>query len=162
MKNGGVGKVKDVERLSNEVSSMRRELDDVKDSGVIVIGATNRPDSLDAALIRPGRLDKLIFTPPPSKEERSKLFENNLKKAPLSENIDFVKLGEMTQGYTGADITNICRQAKMEALESSVSETGENVVTEEILEKLVKSTRPSAPSIVIGRYLTFLTTHGKR
>ncbi len=139
-----------------------RELDDVKDSGVIVIGATNRPDSLDAALIRPGRLDKLIFTPPPSKEERSKLFENNLKKAPLSENIDFVKLGEMTQGYTGADITNICRQAKMEALESSVSETGENVVTEEILEKLVKSTRPSAPSIVIGRYLTFLTTHGKR
>ena len=76
--------------------------------------------------------------------------------------MDFNKLGEMTPGYTGADIANICRQVKMNALEQSLSAESEVKIGMNDIAKIVQSTRPSAPSIVVGRYLSFLATYGER
>ena len=98
-----------------------QEFDKIKDSGVVVVAATNRPDVLDPALLRAGRLDKLIFVAPPDKDSRAKIFDENLAKVPLSDDIDLDALAGITEGYTGADIANICRQAKIDALETSVA-----------------------------------------
>ncbi len=144
-------------------STILEELDKIK-SGVevVFVAATNRPSSLDPALLRAGRFDKLIFVPPPSKEDRAKIFELNLKKAPLADDISFDNLAAMTQGYTGADIANICRQIKMEALERSLSSSSEEKITNDDIIKVIKSVKPSAPSQVIGLYLEFLERYGKR
>ncbi|MGC8662164.1 MAG: AAA family ATPase [Candidatus Micrarchaeia archaeon] len=139
------------------------ELDGLKAaSNIVLVGATNRPDSLDSALLRAGRFDKLIFVPPPNEEQRSELFSLYLKKAPLEEDIDFNKLGNETPGLTGADIANLCRQVKMNALEASVTQQKEVKISMKDIEELIEKTKPSAPSMVIGKYLSFLSTYGQR
>lgn len=139
------------------------EFDKIKQtSGVVVVAATNRPDMLDPALLRAGRFDRLIFMPPPDEDSRARIFELNLEKAPLSGDIDFNKLAQATEGYTGADIANICRQAKLNTLEASLASGKEiKIGTGDILALLQKA-RPSAPSLVLGRYLTFFSKYGKR
>lgn len=139
------------------------EFDKIKQaSGIVVVAATNRPDVLDPALLRSGRFDRLVFMPPPDEESRAKIFELNLGKAPLSSEIDFAKLAQATSGYTGADIANICRQAKLNTLEASLASGTElKIVMNDIL-ALVQKSRPSAPSIALGRYLNFFSKYGKR
>ncbi len=85
-------------------------------SNVVVIGATNRPDILDPALLRPGRFDRLIYVPPPDKEARKEIFKIHTRNMPLAEDVDLDKLAEITEGYTGADIEAVCREAAMIAL----------------------------------------------
>ncbi|MEM4064252.1 MAG: AAA family ATPase [Candidatus Micrarchaeaceae archaeon] len=139
------------------------EFDGLKnDYNIVVVGATNRPDVLDTALIRAGRFDKIIYIKPPEKEERAKIFELNLKNAPYEKNIDFEKLGEMTQGFTGADIANVCRQVKMNVLERSLQGGGDELITFDDIAKVIQNTKPSAPSQAISRYLTFLALYGQR
>ncbi|MDE1855651.1 MAG: AAA family ATPase [Candidatus Micrarchaeota archaeon] len=139
------------------------ELDGLKSEfNIVLVGATNRPDMLDTALLRPGRIDKIIYTAPPNAEEREQIFRLNLEKVPIKGAIDFAKLSSMTQGYTGADIANICRQVKMNALEESLRQSEEAGVSMEMLSKLVENTKPSAPSLVVGRYLSFLAKYGQR
>jgi len=140
-----------------------QELDGIKSTrSIVLVGATNRPDALDPALLRSGRFDKLIFVPPPNEEQRAELFQLYLKKAPLAEDIDFQKLGNMTPGFTGADIANLCRQAKMNALEKSVTMHSEVKISMADLIALIEKTKPSAPSMVMGKYLSFLSTYGQR
>jgi transitional endoplasmic reticulum ATPase len=139
------------------------EFDKIKDAtGIVVVASTNRPDVLDPALLRPGRFDKLIFVPPPQKADREKLFEQNLKKIPLSSNFDFGKLADLSDGFTGADIANICRQVKINALQASISKGGEAKVGMSDVTKILDKAKPSAPPSVMGRYMTFLSEYGKR
>jgi len=72
------------------------------------IGATNRPDILDEALIRPGRLDQLIYIPLPDMGSRLNIFKAVLKKTPIANNVSFKFLSELTDGFSGADITELC------------------------------------------------------
>ena len=83
--------------------------------GVIVIAATNRPDIVDPALLRPGRFDRLLLVPPPNEEGRRRIFEVHTRKMPL-EDVDLGVLARKTHGYTGADIENLCREAGMAAI----------------------------------------------
>lgn len=139
------------------------EFDKLKDTAnVVVVAATNRPDVLDPALLRPGRFDRLVYAPAPDKQGRAELFQQYLEKAPLAEDIDFSKLAEETEGYTGADIANICRQVKLNTLESSLAEGKELEISAADIHALIRKARPSAPSIVLGRYLTFYNRYGKR
>ncbi len=139
------------------------ELDGMKDAtGVVLVGTSNRPDALDPAILRAGRFDKLIFIPPPEKEDRQRIFEQNLKKAPTSDDIDYAKLADMTVGYTGADIATVCKQAKLGALEKTLAAGQEAKIAQADIEKVLQKVRPSAPSIVIGRYMTFLSRFGSR
>lgn len=140
-----------------------QEFDKIKQTtGIIVVAATNRPDALDPAMLRAGRFDRLIFTPPPDKENRAKMFEFNLKKAPCGSDVDFSKLAEITEGFTGADIANICRQAKLNALELSLVSQKEMQLTMKDIVALLQKAKPSASSIVLGRYLAFFSKYGKR
>ncbi|MGC8547834.1 MAG: AAA family ATPase [Candidatus Micrarchaeia archaeon] len=146
------------------VGEFLEEFDRLKSEGdnIVVVAATNRPDTLDPALVRAGRFDKLIYVQPPDSNDRIELFKKYLGKAPLAQDIDFNKLAEMTAGYTGADIAGICRQAKMNALEKSAGGEAETPITMQDLTDLIKGTRPSASSAVLSRYLMFISKYGKR
>lgn len=78
---------------------------------VFVIGATNRPDQLDSALMRPGRLDQLIYIPLPDLESRKAIFRANLKNSPVDSSVDIDALARSTERFSGADITEICQRA---------------------------------------------------
>lgn len=84
------------------------------------IGATNRPDILDEALIRPGRLDQLIYIPLPDKPSRVSVLKAVLRKSPIHPNINFEFLGDLTEGFTGADITELCQRATKAAIRESI------------------------------------------
>lgn len=84
------------------------------------IGATNRPDILDEALIRPGRLDQLIYIPLPDKPSRANIFKAVLRKSPVAPNISIEFLSDLTEGFTGADITELCQRATKAAIRESI------------------------------------------
>lgn len=97
------------ERIVNQLLT---ELDGITIlKNVVVIGATNRPDILDTALIRPGRFDRLIYVPPPDRKARLEIFKVHIKEMPLARDVDLDKLAERTEGYTGADVEAVCREA---------------------------------------------------
>jgi len=80
---------------------------------MIVIAATNRPDIIDPAMLRPGRFDRLIYVPPPNEESRQEIFKIHTKEMPLADDVDVQTLARETKGYTGADIVALCREAGM-------------------------------------------------
>ncbi len=82
-----------------------------KSSGIIVLAATNRADILDAALTRPGRFDRKIIVPLPDSEGRKELFNNYLKNKKVENDIDINQLGELSSGFSGADISNLVNEA---------------------------------------------------
>ncbi len=82
-------------------------------TGVIVLAATNRPDVLDKALLRPGRFDRHIYLELPTKEERQEIFEVHLRPLKLSKNVDRELLAKLSPGFSGADIANICNEAAL-------------------------------------------------
>ncbi|KAL5721329.1 Cell division control protein 48 E [Ranunculus cassubicifolius] len=87
---------------------------------VFVIGATNRPDIIDSALMRPGRLDQLIYIPLPDEASRLSIFKACLRKSPVSKDVDLNALAKYTQGFSGADITEICQRACKYAIRENI------------------------------------------
>jgi len=85
------------------------------------IGATNRPDILDDALIRPGRLDQLIYIPLPDKGARKNILKAVLRKSPIAPNVSFDFMAELTDKFTGADITEMCQRAAKAAIREAIS-----------------------------------------
>jgi len=98
------------------VSQLLTELDGLEAlEDVVVIATTNRPDLIDSALLRPGRLDRHVHVPVPDEEARRKIFEVHTRNKPLAEDIDLDDLAARTEGYVGADIEALCREASMAA-----------------------------------------------
>jgi len=87
---------------------------------VFIIGATNRPDIIDPALLRPGRLDQLIYIPLPDEASRLQIFKACLRKSPVSKDVDLRALAKYTQGFSGADITEICQRACKYAIRENI------------------------------------------
>ena len=87
---------------------MLTEMDGLEDlKGVVVIGATNRPDVIDEALLRPGRFDRILEVPFPDKEARRDILKIHTRRKPIDNTVDMEKLVELTNGFTGADIAAI-------------------------------------------------------
>ncbi|EHQ35950.1 CDC48 family AAA ATPase [Methanoplanus limicola] len=110
------------------VSQILTELDGLEElKDVIVLGATNRPDMLDEAMMRPGRLDRIIYVPPPDITGREKIFEVYLKDARdlLATDIGVKELVEKTEGFVGADIEMIVREAKLGAMREFIAAMAE-------------------------------------
>jgi transitional endoplasmic reticulum ATPase len=107
------------------VSQILTELDGLEElNNVVVLGATNRPDMLDEALLRPGRLDRMIYVPPPDREGRKKIFEVYLRNREiLANDVDIDELVERTEGYVGADIEALVREAKISAMREFIAMT---------------------------------------
>ncbi|MCC6024835.1 MAG: CDC48 family AAA ATPase [Desulfurococcaceae archaeon] len=111
-----------IDRIVNQLLT---ELDGIQPlRRVTVIAATNRPDLLDPALLRPGRFDKLIYVPPPDLKARIEIFKVHTRKIPLEEDVNLEELARLTEGYTGADIAAVCREATMIALREVYATTG--------------------------------------
>uniref|UniRef100_A0A0V0G2R0 vesicle-fusing ATPase n=1 Tax=Triatoma dimidiata TaxID=72491 RepID=A0A0V0G2R0_TRIDM len=87
---------------------------------VFIIGATNRPDIIDPAILRPGRLDQLIYIPLPDEKSREAIFKANLRKSPISPDVDLAYIAKMTHGYSGADLTEVCQRACKLAIRQSI------------------------------------------
>ncbi|WP_456468288.1 CDC48 family AAA ATPase, partial [Archaeoglobus sp.] len=104
---------------------------------VIVIGATNRPDSLDPALRRPGRFDREIEIGVPDKEGRKEILEIHTRKMPLAEDVDLEELAELTNGFVGADLEALCKEAAMHALRRVIPEI--DIEAEEIPAELIEN-----------------------
>ena len=105
------------------ISQMLTELDGLEDlKGVVVIAATNRPDIIDEALLRPGRFDRMLEVPPPDRDARKQIFQIHTKKKPLNSDVKLDKLVEMTDGMTGAEIAAIVNTAAMTAIKEHVTQ----------------------------------------
>lgn len=103
------------------ISQLLTELDGLEVlSNVIIIAATNRPDIIDPALLRPGRFDRLLYIPPPDKEARIQIFNIHTSKKPLAEDVTIDILANQTEGYTGADIAALSSAAVMLALREHI------------------------------------------
>jgi len=99
------------------VNQLLAEMDGIQTlKNVVVIAATNRADILDPALLRPGRFDRIIFVPPPDRKSRLQILKVHVRKVPLAEDVDLEKLADMTEGYSGADLEALVREAVMLAL----------------------------------------------
>lgn len=99
------------------VDTLLTEMDGLRDlKNVLVIGATNRPDIMDPALLRAGRFDRIIEIPVPDEAARLEIFKVHTKKMPLDKTVDLSAFAKITDGHTGADIENLCREAGMEAI----------------------------------------------
>ncbi|MGE5863449.1 MAG: CDC48 family AAA ATPase, partial [Nitrososphaerales archaeon] len=104
------------------ISQFLTELDGLEIlTNVVVIGATNRPDIIDAALLRPGRFDRILYVPPPDRESRLQIIKIHTKKKHLAEDVNIDKLADNTEGYTGADIASLSSAALMLALREHIS-----------------------------------------
>ena len=88
---------------------------------VTIVAATNRPDMMDKALIRPGRLDRLFYVPLPDAGTRHKVLEVHTRRKPLGEDVDLSALVELTEGYSGAEIASVCNEAALKALEEDIT-----------------------------------------
>lgn len=110
---GGAG-----DRVLNQILT---EMDGMNaKKNVFVIGATNRPDQIDPALLRPGRLDQLIYIPLPDEGSRSSILKSALRKSPVAAEVDLDYMAKVTQGFSGADLTEICQRACKLAIRESI------------------------------------------
>ncbi|GMH36902.1 hypothetical protein BSKO_04775 [Bryopsis sp. KO-2023] len=126
------------------VTQLLTELDGVKDRGhVIVIAATNKPDALDSALLRPGRFDRLVYVPPPDVKGREAILRVCLRKMPTEIGLDLEGLAGNMDGYTGADIAAVCQEAGLVVLDEDLNGS---VVASRHLSKALQVVPPSAPS----------------
>jgi transitional endoplasmic reticulum ATPase len=104
------------------ISQLLTELDGLEIlTNVLVIAATNRPDIIDAALLRPGRFDRLLYVPSPDRDSRIQIIKIHTKKKPLADDVNIEKLADHTDRYTGADIASLSSAAVMLALREHIS-----------------------------------------
>ena len=103
------------------ISQLLTEMDGlVSLEDVVIIAATNRPDIIDPAILRPGRFDRLIYVPEPDEKSRSEIFKIYTKKMPLAKDVNLKQLVILTKKYSGADIEALCREAGMNALRRDI------------------------------------------
>ena len=123
------------------VASLLTELDGVESlRDVVVIGATNRPDLVDPAMLRPGRLERLVYAPPPDAEARGLILKAAAKTVPLADDVDLAEVGQRTEGYSAADCAALVREAALTAMRESMEAT---TVTAAHLAAALERVRPS-------------------
>ncbi|TKJ17543.1 AAA family ATPase [Candidatus Woesearchaeota archaeon B3_Woes] len=135
--------------IESVVNQILTELDGLETlNDVVVLAATNRPDIIDSALLRPGRFDRLILIPIPDKKTREEIFKVHTKGMPL-EGVDIKKLVERTEGYTGSDIEALCREAAINALRKDMNS---KEVTMANFENALKEIGPSVTKNIEKKY----------
>ncbi len=135
------------ERVLNQMLAEMDGLEDLND--ILVIGATNRPDMLDPAILRPGRFDKILLVGAPEEEGRLNVLKIHTKKMPLAKDVDLVDISKKTTGYTGADIEALVRESAMIALRES-KETKQ--VRGKHFSEALKKIRPSVSKPLLEVY----------
>ncbi|XP_076296684.1 ATPase family gene 2 protein homolog A isoform X1 [Lasioglossum baleicum] len=136
------------------LAQLLTELDGVTALGsVTLVAATNRPDKIDKALLRPGRLDRIIYVPLPDHETRQEIFDIKLRNMPINEDVNIQDLVEITEGYSGAEIQAICHEAAMKALEEDLNAA---IITKEHFKAALAIVTPRTPTSLINLYNSYL------
>jgi len=144
------------------VGQLLDEMDGISElKQVVMIAATNKPERIDPALLRPGRFDKIILVPPPLFESRKAMFHLNLEGIPLEKDFNFDVLAGRTEGFTGADIASICQEAKMELVRSRLKGK-KPVLTMELMDGIISKRRPSVTVQHLQTYIKFMEEYGER
>ncbi|MFW9958361.1 MAG: CDC48 family AAA ATPase [Candidatus Odinarchaeota archaeon] len=142
------------------VNQFLAELDGMQSlQNVLVIGATNRADIIDPAALRPGRFDTVVFVPPPDRDARIEIFRVHTRKMPLADDVSLEKLADLTDGYSGADIENLVREAAMTAVRSDWKT---KPVHMKHFKAALEETRPSISQEDIKRFLELAEQVKKR
>jgi len=137
------------------VGELLSNMDGIKEfKGVVVLAASNRPWEVDPALLRSGRFDYLIYIPPPNEKARKEIFWVHLGGIPTAE-LELDELAQLSEGYSGADIAAVCREAKLMAIREKIGKIGEGLVTMEHLKKALSKVNPSISKDLIAKYEQF-------
>ncbi|MEM0156759.1 MAG: VCP-like ATPase [Thermoplasmataceae archaeon] len=126
--------------------------------GVVVLAATNRPDIIDTGLLRAGRFDKIIYIPPPDAESRLKILQVHTREMPLAKDVNLKEIAQKADGYVGADLENLCREAGMVAYRENPDATE---VAQKHFMSALKIIRPSIDEEVIKFYQNLADSMGK-
>ncbi|HDN62994.1 AAA family ATPase [Candidatus Bathyarchaeota archaeon] len=136
------------------ISQLLTEMDGIETlENVVVIAATNRPDIIDPAILRPGRFDRLIYVPEPDEKARLEIFKIYTKNMPLAEDVDLAELAKRTKHYSGADIEAVCREAAFFALRRDINASK---ITKEDFENALKKVPPSITPDMENWYKSFM------
>ncbi|UKK01201.2 cell division cycle CDC48-like protein/transitional endoplasmic reticulum ATPase [Theileria orientalis] len=166
----GVSGQEAADRVINQILT---EIDGINvKKPIFIIAATNRPDIIDPAILRPGRLGKLIYIPLPDSKSRENIFKAALKNSPVSPDVDIAEMADSLEGYSGADIAEICHRAALEAIRESIEaeikrkrplEKGEKdpvpYITKKHFQIALKNSRKSVEKNDIELYETFKNKH---
>lgn len=133
------------------VNALLTEMDGLQNlKNVVVLGATNRPDIVDPALLRPGRFDRIIKIPVPDEKARLEILRVHTRRMPLSKDVSLEEIARRTENYTGADIEGLCREAGMVAIRRGKNEIGKDEFEEAL--KTVKATITKKQIEMIERF----------
>ena len=144
---GGIGEPQVTERVVNTILAEMDGLEELQ--SVVVIGATNRPNLIDPALLRPGRFDELIYVSVPDVEGRRRILGIHVGNMPLADDVDLDSLAQRTDRFTGADLEDLVRRAGLNALRGSLQAER---VTAENFEAALAETRASVTPEIEGEY----------
>ncbi|HEY3526931.1 MAG TPA: CDC48 family AAA ATPase, partial [Nitrososphaeraceae archaeon] len=128
----------DISGNERVLSQLLTEMDDSGSSGIIIIGITSRPDLLDTSLIRPGRLDLIVYVESPDEKARNEIIGKLTSEMPLSKDVDLAHIAARTKGFSGADLVALCREAAINAIRNKV-----RIVNNSDFEKSLQFVKPS-------------------
>ncbi|MBK8467560.1 MAG: AAA family ATPase [Chloracidobacterium sp.] len=129
-----------------EVNEILAQMSSCGKRGIFIIGATNRPEKIDEAVLRSGRFDKLIYLPQPDLEQRESIFRQHLARCPVDLGVDYTRLADLTKNYVSSDIANLVVEAARKA------EKADTRVTMEMLEQAIKENKPSVTLKQLKKY----------
>lgn len=135
---------------NEEINEFLTHLNNASNHGILVVGATNQVNLIDSAVMRAGRMDKVILVPPPDPEARKELFRSRLSKVPQSDDIDYTKLADLTDCYSSSDITAIIEAAGRIAGDQELDEINMDLMTH-----VIENQRPSISKSQIKSYEEF-------
>ena len=131
---------------SGEVNEFLSQMNNCGKDRIFVIASSNRPDLIDPAILRKGRMDKVIYIPLPDKEARKGIFEIHMKGRPASDDIDFAHLAEITENFVASDIAYIVNDAATRAFEDDV------LISQSLIEEVIKENNPSVSAKDLRSY----------
>lgn len=142
------------------LSQLLSEMDGIEPLvDVTIVAATNRPDILDSALLRPGRIDSILYVSPPDLKTRESIFKIQFKKVPVSEDVDVHELATITDGFSGAETVAVCQEAAMSALEDDINT---EFIKRQYFIKAISNIKPRINSEMIAFYDEFRKRSGLR
>jgi len=151
------GQASDGGTTDRVVAALLTELDGVEDlRNVVVIGATNRPDLIDPALLRSGRLERLVYVPPPDAEARAAILSATARSVPLDDSVDLTELGAELDGFSAADCAALIRESALAAMRESLEAT---TVTAGHVAAARERVRPSLDPVQVAWLASYAATH---
>ncbi|QKR00529.1 AAA family ATPase [Metallosphaera tengchongensis] len=145
------------------LSLMLSEIDGLhSDDGVIIVGSTNVPQTLDKALLRAGRFDKLIFIGPPNKQARLEILKVHCSGKPLAEDVDLTKVADATERYSGADLANICQEVARKVAVEALESKSERKITMKDFMEIIQRYKPSITLQMLEEFEKFRLDYERR